>query len=415
MKGVFFLIIGLLLLPSLAWADDFVFSGYTEVGKRSTVEDYEEEDTDDDYTYRKYHLKFRQEVSDRLSYDIGSFIYDKDYESKDSLDNIFRIFKTRWSYYLRKLREESLRLDFRLKYKEKRYDNRPRSEYDQVRVAPSLTFKRKDIYTVNLAAGMNNFDYLETGEKDQLKVFGRMGGKRYFLEKKLRLISSYKLETTEEKKINRERTKHNLRGGFDYIFELPWVYKITARAGWGKRDTKEEEERDEDYDYEYWRYYAGTEHRIAPRLKTNLKYQYFKKDYVSADLDHRGFYIRNGWDYEILDNEKERLWLDLDVEHKDVDYSLKTGNNYQKETVEVKVTYRRKKSWKASVSLRGNFYDYNDSTRDKKRYYVKLSGEKLFKDRDLALSIDFKYRYTDYDIKNASEQEAVRVAFRYKF
>ncbi len=44
MKRAFFLIIGLLVLPSVARADDFTLSGYTEVGKRSTAEDYEEED-----------------------------------------------------------------------------------------------------------------------------------------------------------------------------------------------------------------------------------------------------------------------------------------------------------------------------------------------------------------------------------
>ncbi|MBU3934683.1 hypothetical protein KKC00_01830, partial [Patescibacteria group bacterium] len=91
-KRWLFLIVGILILPSLARAeepaeaqrakaDDFVLSGYTEVGKRSTAEDYEEEDTDDDYAYQNYHLKLEQEVSDRLSYDISSFIYKKDYKS----------------------------------------------------------------------------------------------------------------------------------------------------------------------------------------------------------------------------------------------------------------------------------------------------------------------------------------------
>ena len=57
-KKWFFLIIEILILPSLALADEpaeaqrakvdaFTLSGYTEVGERSTAEDYEEEDTDD--------------------------------------------------------------------------------------------------------------------------------------------------------------------------------------------------------------------------------------------------------------------------------------------------------------------------------------------------------------------------------
>lgn len=415
MKQVIFIIIGILSLPSLGLADDFTLSGYAEIGKRSTAEDYEEEDTDDDYTYRNYHLKFKQKVSSRLNYDISSFFYNKDYKSRDSLDNISRIFKNGFSYYIRKLKEKSLKLDFRLKYKEKRYDNTPRNEYDQIRATPSLTFKKKELYTAKVSLGIDNFDYLEATEKDQLKIFGKIDGKRYFLEKKLMLTSSYKIETTGQKKINRERTKHDIRGGFDYIFDLSWIYKITTRASWGQRDTKEEEQRDEDFDYDYWLYYAKTEHKITPKLKTNLKYQYFKKDYVSADLDHRGFYIRNGWDYEILDDGKQKLWLDLGAEHKDVEYNLKSGNNYQKETLKVKINYKREKNWKVSTGLEENFYDFNNSNNDKIRYYAIVSGEKLFLDGDLVLSIDFKYRYTDYDKKNDSEQEAVRVAFKYKF
>jgi len=424
-----FLIIGLLILPSLARADDFVLSGYTEVGKRSTAEDYEEEGTDDDYTYQNYHLKLEQEVSDRLSYDISSFIYKKDYKSRDSLDNISRHFKTNWSYYLRKLKpegsglasdsqshkEDSLKLDFKLRYKEKRYKNTPSSEYDQISAAPTLTFKKKDLYTVDLTAGIDNYDYLAPGAKDQLKIFSKIGGDRYFLDKKLMLTSSYKIETTEQKKIDRKRTKHEVMGGFDYLFDLPWLYKITTRAGWGQRDTKEDEARDEDFDYEYWSYSTSTEHRINPKLKTDLKYQYFKKDYVGSDLDHRGFYIQNGWDYEILDDEKQRIGFDFGLQHKDVKYELKSGNDYQKETAEVKLSYKRKKNWQTSAGLEQNFYDFGDSSNDKKRTYVKLSGEKLFLDGDLVLSLDFKYRYTDYEQKDDSRTQGVRLTFKYKF
>jgi len=425
-----FLIVGILVLPSLTQADlsheaesenasakgdDFVLSGYTEVGKRSTSEDYEEEDTDDDYAYQNYHLKLEQEVSDRLSYDISSFIYKKDYKSRDSLDNIARLFKTNWSYYLKESKEEHLKLDFRLRYKEKRYKNTPSSEYDQINVAPALTFKKKDLYTVDLTAGIDNYDYLAPGAKDQLKIFSSLEGNRYFLGKKLMLTSAYKIETLEQKITNRKRTKHEIMTGFDYLFDLPWLYKITTRAGWGQRDTKEDEARDEDYDYEYWSYYTKTEHRINPKLKTDLKYQHFKKDYISADLDHRGFYIQNSWDYEILDDEKQRIGFDFGLEHKDVKYELKSGNDYQKETVEVKLSYKRKKNWQASIGLEENFYDFNDSSNDKKRTYVKLSTEKLFLEGDLVLSLDLKYRYTDYEQKDDKEQEAVRLAFKYKF
>jgi hypothetical protein len=408
-------------------------TGYTEIGRRSTAEDYEEEDTDDDYTYQNYHLKLEQKMSDRLNYDISSFVYDKDYKSRDSLDNISRIFKTNWSYYLKKLKEESLELDLKVKYKEKRYKNSPGNEYDELRISPSLTFKKKNLYIIDLALGIDNFDYLSEGRKDQFKVFTQVGGKRYLLEKKLMLTGSYKLESTEQEKIDRKRTKQEILGGFDYIFVLPWIYKIGNRLEWGQRDTKEDEERDEDFDYEYWRYYAKTEHRISPKLKTDIKYQYFKKDYISADLDHRGFYIQNSWDYEILNDEKQRMGVDFGLEHKEVRYNLKSGNDYKKETVEAKLSYKRKKNlsdrqagWQTSAGLEQNFYDFSrpggilqntgsDSSNDKKRTYVKISGEKLFLQGDLVLSLDLKYRYTNYEQKDDKEQEAVRIAFKYRF
>lgn len=218
MKWVIFFIIGVLILPSLATADDFLLSGYTEVGKRSTAEDYEEEDEDDDYTYQNYHLKLKHEVNDRLSYDIGSFIYDKDYKSKDSLDNISRIFNTKWSYYLRKLKRQFLRATFKLKYKEKRYKNTPASEYDQIVLKPSLTFKKKDLYTIDLSAGGDNFDYLASGEKDQLKLFSKIGVKRYLLEKKLLLTSSYNVMSYNTCKI-----PHGISHGLIWLGMRSWL------------------------------------------------------------------------------------------------------------------------------------------------------------------------------------------------
>jgi hypothetical protein len=147
-------------------------------------------------------------------------------------------------------------------------------------------------------------------------------------------------------------------------------------------------------------------------LKTAIKYQYFKKDYLSADLDHRGFYLQNSWDYEVLDDEKQRIGLALGLEHKEVKYNLKIGNDYRKESVEMKTNYKRKKNWQSSIGLEQNFYD---SSSDKKRTYLRISAEKLFLAGDLVLSLDWKYKYTAYAKQEDKQQEAVRTAFRYRF
>jgi hypothetical protein len=411
----FFLIIILLIFPFFTYAKDFSFSGYTETGERSTSEDYEEEDTDDDYAYEKHNLKFEHKISNLLKYNAGMSFYDKDYKDNDSLDSISRILKAGFNYYIKKDKAESSKLDIKFKYKEKRFDNKPINEYDQIVFSPAFTFKRKDLYSIGFNAGINNYDYREAAQKDEFKIFGKIKGNRYFLNKNLILNSSYKIETADRKNIGRKKTMHDITGGLDYIFALSWLYKFTARAGWGERDTKEEDERDEDYDYEYRRYYVKTEHRINEKLKANLKYQYFKKDYVSADLDNRGFYILNGCSYEIINDKTQRFWFSFNTEYKEADYPLKVNNNYKKETFGIKVNYKRKKEWKVTAALKEKIYDFNDSSKDKKRYYALVAYEKLFLDGDLALSLNLKYRRTDYDQKNNTEEEAVRVAFKYKF
>jgi len=415
MYAAILLIISFLILPSLARAEGFSLSGYTELGKSSTAEDYEEEGTDDDYTFQNYHLKFSQEVSPRLSYDVSSFIYNKNYTSKSSFDNISRIFKTNFAYYLSKSKEDSLKLDLRLKSKEKRYKNSPRNDYDQLTAAPTLTYKKKDLYSVDLTVGVDDYDYLKGGEKDQQKVFGKIGGDRYFFDKKLMLTSSYRIESAQQNKAGRKKTQNEVMGGFDYLFELPWIYKLSSRVNWGERDTKNDDERDEDYDYEYWRYLVKTEHRINPKLKTELSYQYFKKDTFGADFNYWGYLVGNGWDYEIFDDSRARLSVGMDGEHKEVDYRLSGGNSYRKETGGVSGTYQVKKDWKVTGGFSGSYYDYSSGSLDKQRYYAKLSGEKLFWGGDLAMTLDLKYRFTAYDERDDKEQDVVRVGAEYRF
>ncbi len=217
---------------------ELAFSGYIEAGRRSTAEDYQEEDSDDDYAYRNYHFRFKETLPSRLSYDIASFIYGKDYKTKDALDNISRIVKANFSGSAPFPAE----LDFALKYRERRFDNAPANNYDQIQAGPEIKFGQKDLYSASLKAGVNNYDYLDTSIKDQLGFFMAAGMDRYFLDKKLTVSPGYKLDFTEQKTANRERLKNNLGLGLDYIFDLPFIYKILTRTSWGIKDSKEDDE-----------------------------------------------------------------------------------------------------------------------------------------------------------------------------
>lgn len=403
------------ILPFDFEAAASVLSGYVETGESSTAQDYQEEDNDEDYSYQNYHLRLAQQASPRLGYDLSSFVYNKNYKAADQLDNRARIFKGGMKYDLKKSKEKTLELGIELDYKQKRFFNNPANEYDRIMTSPQLTLEKSHLYAVSISAGVDIFDYLQAGQKDLTKIFVKTAGKRFFLDEKLVLHSGYKLETAQQNKIERERTKHEAQGGIDYVFGLPLIYKFSAQAGWGQRDTKTDEDRDQDLDYTYWRAATQTEHKLGPKLDTVFNFRYFKKDYLAADLGHHGFSIGNDWDYEVWDDEKRKIAFSLGAEHKEVGYPLRQDNDYRKETLELSAGYQRKKNYKVRAAWEENFYDFDDGTNDKRRSFFKIGLEKLFLQKDLILSLDFKFRYTDYQERPNKTQESVRLAFKYGF
>ncbi|MEW6087764.1 MAG: hypothetical protein AB1498_05615 [bacterium] len=391
------------------------FFSFIETGKKSTSEDYKEEDSDADYTYANYQVKFRQDPIKRAGCDLSFFAYRKDYDTSDALDNKSRIFKAKWFYYLQKQKEKSLKFDIKMQYKEKGYYESIESEFSQFMISPSLEFRKKDIYTLDFSSGFNKYDYPGDDKKGQLKYSGKLDLCRYFLEKKLILSGDYGIEHLDHKQEGRDRTKHNLSAGLDYVFAKPYIHEIETKIKWGKRDTKDEDERDEDSDYEYRRYKAKSFHKINNRLNTGLKYEFFKKDYNVINLDHKGFYIENGYDYEVRDDMKKRIWLNFDMGRKDTIYSERTGNDYRKITANIKLNYNRKGNWKTSLGFEGNFYKYRNFDNDKKRYYARWSGEKVLLKNKLNVSADFKYRFTNYVNELDDEQESLRLGTSYEF
>lgn len=65
--------------------------------------------------------------------------------------------------------------------------------------------------------------------------------------------------------------------------------------------------------------------------------------------------------------------------------------------------------------MQGNFYKYDDSSRDKNRYYTILSLEKHFPEKEISISTKVKYKYTDNKYANNTVEESARLAFEYKF
>jgi opacity protein-like surface antigen len=214
---------------------------------------------------------------------------------------------------------------------------------------------------------------------------------------------------------DRIRLKNSRMLGFDHTPGNLYINKVEARFKWGQRDTRDDDERDDDSDYKFRQYNVKTLHKINDRLKTTLKYDYFIKDYNVIGLGHKGFYLANGYDYEILNDDKQRSWLNFGLGRKDTRYIEITGNDYRKITADIRLNYSRKKNWKGSIGIERSAYKYDDEANDKKRYYAELSVEKLFLNGGLNVDLDLKYRLTDYGQRSDDEQKAVRVGVGYEF
>ncbi len=390
-------------------------SGFTVTGFRSTVDDYEDEDEAHDYEYTNYSIRLKHTASDIVVYDVSSYFYNKDYREEDNLDNKSKILKGSLSYVLHERKDAAARLGIRIKYREKRYDNEPSNDYNQFLISPTVTFRKGSRSTLKFSAAFQNFNYLHAQEKDQVTFSAKIAGTHYPPHKRLKLVASYKIETQTEDHRNREKTKHDIFGGFDYTFNHPALDKIMARVTWGQRDTKEDDIRDLDHDYEYRTLYIKTLHTISRNIKTDLKYQYFRKDYISGDLDHESISISNTWRFILQNTAAERFTIGVRAAYKDMDYDLKQDNSYEKNSIEIKTGYQKKKDWKTTVVLTGNFFDYHDSDKDKNRYAVRINGEKLLLNNAFTLSLTPTYRYTDYKHKNDDSHGSVKIAFSYTF
>lgn len=409
------LLFNILSANNHAHASNYETSAYVEHGRRSTSEDFEEAASDDDYRYEKYNFKFKHQINDLLRYDFTSHVYDKDYEDREGLDNITRLVKNNWVNYLKKDKTESLKFDVKLKYKQKRYCSTPASEYNETQAQTGITYNRKENYKLSFFAGIKDTSYIAPTEKDQFSYFGKLGFDKYLLNKKLILINKAKIERTNREKNDRDRTKYDLTTGFDYNANQTLIKKIILRTNRARRNTKSEEDRDDDSDYEHWKHYIKTIHKLSNVLQTTVKYQYFKRDYIDTNDDNHGYYLQNTWRYDLIKESQKNFYTALSAKYKTVNYSLKSGYDYDVYSYDIKGVYDLKKNIKFTAALQTDIYDYVNPTNYKKEYYAKFGIEKHLMQNQLTAALNFKYKYTNYKENNNKSRETIRLSFKYKF
>ncbi|OGR88721.1 MAG: hypothetical protein A3A86_02110 [Elusimicrobia bacterium RIFCSPLOWO2_01_FULL_60_11] len=131
-KGDFGLIILLFGCLSASEIQAVTLLGESEVGQRSTSEDFDGEDQEDDYQYLNGHLALDGRISSKLTAESDAYRKTKDYEFLNDLDNQTDAFTVKPILLLRDEDKRSLKADFRANYRHKRYENQPRLDYNQI-------------------------------------------------------------------------------------------------------------------------------------------------------------------------------------------------------------------------------------------------------------------------------------------
>lgn len=401
--------------PLKSLADTFTVTTFTETGEKSTADIFEEEDDDSDFSYNKYYSKVSY-YDDNLKYFLSYLSTDRDYTNRDDLDNRTDTVQTDWSYLLKKTKEELLWLNVDLKNRERRYANSKSSDYDQFDSTLELAFKEKGVRSLSVSTGTKNYQYLEAQDKDQLNKFGKIEVTKFLVPETLEALVSYRIEESNRAQAGKDTLKDISMGGFDYKIPIPYIRLIRFRIENGERDTKDEEERDEDLDYSYQRWYVTTQGVLSSRFSSTLKYQHWSKDYLTEDLDHRAFYITSNSRYDLINKDAMRLYLNLELEHKETTYTINDLLSYDKNSLEARATYSKRDSWKHSIGIRAEYYDYpQDPSSNRDTYHAKVSIGKEFNRGDSKLSLDIKYKLKDFDATADTEQDSIRLTLEQIF
>ena len=411
---VIFAAVLVITLWFLTWASDFTLGGFAEAGRWSTSADYEE-DLDESFSYRYYHLRFEERLPKKAKYSLSFFLYHKNYDSLDSLDNTSRTLNFLLSCDPKGSRSKTLGLDLKIGYRGKRYQQAKALDYDKLSVMPTAVLYLHDNLKINFSLGMENFNYPASKDKNELKFLGRIGCERFFEKKHLTLGLSYKIEDLNKSRPASKKLKQDVTAGADFKPKGVLLSELVLKASFGQRDIKDEKDQDQDYDYRYRHFLVKSGHKLDEKLDADFGFEYFKKTYISAHLGYYLYLIAGGWNYRIVDDQKHKLSLEVSLKHRSVNYLQVSRSDYRKETLTTKANFQTKKNWKVSAGGEENLYICKTSDKDKKRTYFVLSLEKSFLSGSLLLQTDFKMRFTDYRQRDDQELKAARLGIEHRF
>ncbi|MEA3369201.1 MAG: hypothetical protein U9Q24_02455 [Candidatus Ratteibacteria bacterium] len=414
MTKLTFILAGIFLFSSLAWAENEKIEISSEYGRRSTASLIEEEDLDLDYRYAKGYFNFRKELDKHFGYKLGCKVSDKDYEIDESRDNQLKTFFWTADWFWLK---EPTSIRWRLKndYRERRYEHSPQNEYNQIKSRLNLTLKDKDCWQMSFEGGLNDYDYLQGNNKDELESYIRIKGQKYFLDKFLTAKAGYKLRH-RERTSRADREEDVIKGGFDLKPDLDFIKLIRFQIENGAGNTIDIEEREDSHDYDYRRWYVLNKFKLSGWINLSLRYEDLKKDYLTYNHDYRGSLVENNWRFDLIKDKIRVVALNLGLSRKEMDYPDAPSLTFNRNRGSIGLSWRRKKTWGIKCRLDLSRYNFlNKKGKNKDICAALVNLEKKFCNQAVILNLRLRQVFKDYVQKADVEYTTCRLSLKYVF
>ena len=388
---------------------------YFAAGEKSQTDATEERDVSGSFDYYRYGISSNFKPEKNLSLKLGFEEYRKDFLNNSQSDADSHIYKTGIGYLIFDDKETSLDADLDFSLRNKRYEDSPKLEYDQIKVKGALRYKLKDTCSFGLSSGINNYEYINYSDSDILKTFLKISPEIYLLDKILEISGFVRIRWLDASGDNKDTTETILSSATTLNLDIPLLYKIKARIETGKENTQDTEDREDSLRYKYTKWNATTYYKFNKRLKTQLEYGQKQRDYLSDNNDYENWYIKDKANFKLLEKELFALSLFTESEHKETDFDKIHKKRYIKNKITGGLSFLKRANW--SLKPEFSFTDYNyisESTSDQKSYKGKISARKYI-NGDFVLEGYYWYKWKDYEFKSDSEQWTLNLSCNIRF
>lgn len=402
--------------PGLCYASSKnTLEPYFATGEKSQTDGIEDRDLSGSFKYYKYGLSFNSKPQDAPALKLAFEEYRKDFLNNIQSDVNTYTSKMGVGFPLLNDKDSSLDADLDFLVRNKRYDDSPNSEYDQIETKGAIKYKLKDMYSLGVSGGINNYEYRNRSDSDVLKTFLKLSPEVYLFDKTLELGGFFRIRWLDNSGNNKDATETILSGDTALSLEMPLLYKIKAGIETGKENTQDTEDREDSLRYKYTKWDITTYHKFNKRLKTQLEYGQKRRDYLSDNNDYENWHIENKSNFKLLESELFDLNLFTEGEHKETEFNKAHSNSYIKNEITGGLSFLKMANWSLKPEFTFTKYNYtSESTSDENSYRAKVSAKKYINE-NFILEGYYWYKWKDYRYKPDIEQWTLNLSCSIKF